>query len=57
LAFAPEVAGEATFPEIHAEPLLEVVETLRRHSNVAETCANLPDLDSAQAEKALLSRG
>lgn len=43
LAFPIQFAGEATFPEIHAEPLPVVVETLRRHATVSDVYANLPD--------------
>ncbi len=43
LAFPIQFPGEATFPEIHAEPLTVVVETLRRHLSVAEVARNLPD--------------
>jgi transglutaminase-like putative cysteine protease len=43
LAFPIQFPGEATFPEIHAEPLAVVVETLRRHLSVAEVAGNLPD--------------
>jgi transglutaminase-like putative cysteine protease len=43
LAFAIQFAGEATYPQIHAEPLPIVVEALRRHGTVAEVLVNLPD--------------
>jgi transglutaminase-like putative cysteine protease len=43
LAFPAEIRGEATLPEIHAEPLAVVVEALGRHATVAAVCANLPD--------------
>jgi transglutaminase-like putative cysteine protease len=43
LAFPIRIPGEATFPEIHAEPLTVVVETLRRPATVAEVIENLPD--------------
>ena len=43
LAFPIQFPGEATLPEIHAEPLPAVVDTLRRYQTVAEVCANLPD--------------
>ena len=43
LAFPIQFPGEATFPEIHAEPLAMVVDVLRRHSSVAEVVENLPD--------------
>lgn len=49
LAFATNILGEATFPEIHAEPLPEVVKVLRQHSTVAEVRQNLPDWDGAAA--------
>lgn len=43
LAFSPQLEGEWLFPEIHAEPLPQVVESLRRHATVAEVAADLPD--------------
>ena len=43
LAFPIQIPGEATLPEIHAEPLDVVVESLRRYRSVVEMCANLPD--------------
>jgi transglutaminase-like putative cysteine protease len=43
LAFSTHIPGEATLPEIHAEPLPEVVKILRRHATVAEVCRHLPD--------------
>jgi len=47
LAFAGQLPGETTLPEIHADPLPVVIETLRRYATVAEVAANLPDLASA----------
>jgi transglutaminase-like putative cysteine protease len=47
LAFPIQVSGEATLPEIHAEPISIVVETLKRFSNVSEVGANLPDWSGA----------
>jgi transglutaminase-like putative cysteine protease len=44
LAFAAELPGEATLPDIRAEPLPVVVSTLRRHATAAEVAANLPDI-------------
>ena len=44
LAFPIQFAGEATFPEIYAEPLPVVVQTLRRYATVAEVYVNLPDV-------------
>jgi hypothetical protein len=44
LAFPIQFVGEATFPEIHAEPLAIVVETLQRFGSVADVYENLPDL-------------
>jgi transglutaminase-like putative cysteine protease len=49
LAFAPQLTGETTFPDILAEPLSLVVSTLIRHSTVAAVCADLPDLAPAGA--------
>lgn len=44
LAFPIQFDGEVTFPEIHAEPLPIVVETLQRYGSVAEVYVNLPDV-------------
>jgi transglutaminase-like putative cysteine protease len=46
LAFATKLDGEALMSEIHAEPLLPVVDALRQYPTVAEVAANLPDSDS-----------
>jgi hypothetical protein len=35
-------------PDILAEPLTAVVETLHRHSTVAAVCTDLPDLPFAE---------
>lgn len=43
LAFAIQFPGEATLPEIHAEPLPVVVKMLKRYDTVADVAANLPD--------------
>lgn len=43
LAFPIQFVGEATFPEIHAEPLPAVVETLKQYATVSEVYAKLPD--------------
>jgi transglutaminase-like putative cysteine protease len=43
LAFPIQFPGEATFPDIHADPLATVVDVLRRHSSVAEVVEDLPD--------------
>jgi transglutaminase-like putative cysteine protease len=43
LAFPVQFVGEATFPEILAEPLAIVVKTLKRFESVAEVYENLPD--------------
>ena len=43
LAFPIQFPGEATFPEIHAEPLAWSSTCCARHSTVAEVVANLPD--------------
>lgn len=57
LAFPIQFPGEATFPEIHAEPLAVVVETLRRYRTVADVCANLPDCEAAELAGEPLARG
>lgn len=43
LAFPITRPGEATLPSIYAEPLREVIDTLRRHQTVAAVAADLPD--------------
>jgi transglutaminase-like putative cysteine protease len=48
LAFATQLPGESMLPDILAEPLPVVVNTLRQHSTVAEVCRNLPDLPLAK---------
>lgn len=45
LAFSMHLAGESLLAEIHAEPLPQVVESLRGHATVAEVAANLPDVE------------
>lgn len=55
LAFATPVPGESTLPEIHAEPIKEVVETLRRYSTVVAACENLPDWNAAGPDHAALA--
>jgi transglutaminase-like putative cysteine protease len=57
LAFPIQLPGEATFPEIHAEPLPVVVETLRAYQTVAEVCANLPDWSGETRPSERLGRG
>jgi transglutaminase-like putative cysteine protease len=44
LAFAADGHGEATLPEIHPNPLPQVIAALHRHTTVAAVAANLPDL-------------
>lgn len=56
LAFPIQIQGEATFPEIHAEPLAVVVETLRAHKTVTEVCANLPDWSGEIHARMLVGR-
>ncbi len=43
LAFPIQFPGEMLLPEIYAEPLASVVDSLRRHTTVAEVSENLPD--------------
>jgi len=56
LAFPIQFPGEATFPEIHAEPLPVVIDTLRRYRTVAEVCANLPDWSGETRARAPVGR-
>ncbi len=44
LAFAIQVPGEATLPDIFSAPLAVVVDTLRAHTHAKELAGNLPDL-------------
>jgi transglutaminase-like putative cysteine protease len=46
LAFSTQLDGELLLPEIHAEPLPQVVALLRRHATVAEAAENLPDVEN-----------
>jgi len=43
LAFQNQLSGEALLPEIHAEPLPVVIDSLRRTAFVADVLKNLPD--------------
>lgn len=45
LAFPIRLEGEADLPEIYAEPLPEVIETLTRCRTYLEVAENLPDID------------
>lgn len=45
LAFPILIPGEADLPEIWAEPLPIVIETLQNAPNVNAVCANLPDIE------------
>ena len=49
LPFAIRVPGEATFPEIWADPLPIVVNALRTHTDAQVLAKNLPDRPSATA--------
>jgi len=44
LAFAVQVPGEATLPDIFSAPLPVVVDALRAHTDAKELADNLPDL-------------
>jgi transglutaminase-like putative cysteine protease len=44
LAFAVSLFGEANLPGFYAAPLPAVIDTLRKHENVAAVAANLPDI-------------
>jgi len=44
LAFAIQVPGEATLPDVFSAPLPVVVDTLRAHTHASELADNLPDL-------------
>jgi hypothetical protein len=48
LAFAIQIEGEYNLPEIHAEPLPEVINTLRSHTTWDAVLANLPDIDASK---------
>ena len=56
LAFPIRVPGEATLPEIHAQPLAIVVPTLRRHTTVSAVSANLPDWGALVVSRGPLAR-
>lgn len=47
LAFPIRLEGEADLPDIYAEPLPEVIETLTRCRTYLEVAENLPDIDLA----------
>ena len=47
LAFATELPGEATLPDIRPDPLPIVVSALRAHTHAAALALNLPDLPLA----------
>jgi transglutaminase-like putative cysteine protease len=49
LAFSTQIAGESDVPGIFAEPLPEVVQSLRQYDNANLLAANLPDLCAAAA--------
>ena len=49
LAFEPSLSEERTFPEIWAEPLDIVVQSLRRYKNCEELCRHLPDMQPNHA--------
>jgi transglutaminase-like putative cysteine protease len=44
LAFSTDLPGEATLPDVWAEPLPVVVTALTRYTTVAEVCENPPDI-------------
>jgi hypothetical protein len=49
LPFEPRLAGEATFAEVHADPMPIVVEALRRYPTREELLDHLPDIDPPRA--------
>jgi transglutaminase-like putative cysteine protease len=49
LAFSTQIAGESNVPGIFAEPLPEVVQSLRQYDNAHLLAVNLPDLCAAAA--------
>jgi transglutaminase-like putative cysteine protease len=48
LAFATQIPGERMLPEVLADPLPMVVDTLRKYSTVVSAVANLPDLPAME---------
>ena len=44
LAFAVQLPGEGNLPGLYAEPLVAVIDVLRRYDSVDEVAANLPDV-------------
>jgi hypothetical protein len=55
LAFPIVTQGEADLPEIWAEPIPLVVQTLKQYKTVQEVADNLPDIELVTANKSMLS--
>ena len=54
LAFPIAARGEADLPEIWAEPLPVVIQTLKQYKTVQEVSNNLPDIERVMADKSML---
>lgn len=54
LAFPIATHGEADLPEIWAEPLPLVIQTLKQCKSVQEVASNLPDIELVTANKSML---
>lgn len=54
LAFPIVTQGEADLPEIWAEPLPVVIQTLKQYKTVQEVSNNLPDIELVTANKSML---
>ena len=54
LAFPIATPGEADLPEIWAEPLPLVIQTLKQYKTVQEVAKNLPDIELVSANKSIL---
>ena len=56
LAFPIATRGEADLPEIWAEPLPVVIQTLKQYKTVQEVANNLPDIELVTANKSMLPK-
>jgi len=54
LAFPIATRGEADLPEIWAEPLPVVIQTLKQYKTVQEVSNNLPDIEWVMDDKSML---
>lgn len=55
LAFPIATQGEVDLPEVWAEPLSIVIQTLKQYKTVQEVANNLPDIELVTANKSMLS--